>query len=126
MDRAGATPFWRAAYALDVPAMRLLVAYGAAPSTPTRKMPQRRFGRRGASRPDMSGLPPVPTQRGTLAELREMWLAPLERRYLSDLLRECNGNVRRAAALADINPVTMYRLLKKRGLRLRREVSSEP
>jgi len=35
VDFAGVTPFWRAAYALDVDAMRMLVAYGADPSIPT-------------------------------------------------------------------------------------------
>jgi uncharacterized protein len=59
----GATAFWRAAYALDVPAMELLVAYGADPTIPTFKTPSRRF-RRGPARaegePDPSGLPPVP------------------------------------------------------------------
>jgi ankyrin repeat protein len=35
VDFAGATPFWRAAYALDVDAMRMLVAYGADPTIPT-------------------------------------------------------------------------------------------
>jgi ankyrin repeat protein len=35
VDFAGATPFWRAAYALDVDAMRLLIRYGADPSIPT-------------------------------------------------------------------------------------------
>jgi ankyrin repeat protein len=38
----GATPFWRAAYALDVDAMRLLKAHGADPNIPTMKPPQRR------------------------------------------------------------------------------------
>ena len=35
VDFTGATAFWRAAYALDVDAMRLLVRYGADPSIPT-------------------------------------------------------------------------------------------
>ncbi len=35
VDFAGATPFWRAAYSLDVEAMRLLVKYGADPDIPT-------------------------------------------------------------------------------------------
>ncbi len=56
VTRAGATPFWRAAYALDVDAMRLLVSYGAHPNIPTTKMPSRST-QRG---PDLSGLPPVP------------------------------------------------------------------
>lgn len=38
----GATPFWRAAHALDVDAMRLLKEHGADPHIPTIKMPERR------------------------------------------------------------------------------------
>ncbi len=56
VDRAGATPFWRAAHALDVDAMRLLLAHGADPHLPTIKVPSRR---RPAD-PDPSGLPPAP------------------------------------------------------------------
>ena len=61
VDEIGATPFWRAAYASDVDAMKLLIAYGADPNIPTMK---------GAGRPrtadidrdvkDVSPLPPVP------------------------------------------------------------------
>ncbi len=54
----GSTPFWRAAYATDVPAMQLLVAYGADPEIPTRNPPQR--ARRGDPPEDHSGLEPVP------------------------------------------------------------------
>ena len=57
VDRAGATPFWRAAYALDLNAMRLLLAHGADPNVPTLKTPQRR---RRDDDTDHSGLPPVP------------------------------------------------------------------
>ncbi len=61
VDTRGATPFWRAAYALDLPAMRMLVAAGADPGVPTMKAPARRFGNRGGDdAPDPSGLPPVP------------------------------------------------------------------
>lgn len=58
VDRTGATPFWRAAHATDVPAMKLLLEYGADPNLPTVKVPQRRFGPRDET--DHSGLPPVP------------------------------------------------------------------
>jgi ankyrin repeat protein len=61
VDEIGATPFWRAAYASDVAAMRLLVAHGADPNIPTMK---------GAGRPrvadidrdvqDVSTKPPIP------------------------------------------------------------------
>ncbi len=57
---SGATPFWRAAKALDIPAMRMLVAAGADPHMPTRKAPERR--RRSSDdeeEEDPSGLPPV-------------------------------------------------------------------
>ena len=56
VDRTGATPFWRAAYALDIDAMRLLLAYGADPDLPTTKVPGRR---RRSDDTDHSGLPPV-------------------------------------------------------------------
>jgi len=63
VDEVGATPFWRAAYGADVDAMKLLVAYGADPTIPTVKPPQRPeigdAGRREIR--DVSGVPPVPT-----------------------------------------------------------------
>jgi ankyrin repeat protein len=62
VDETGSTPFWRAAYASDIEAMKLLVARGADPNIATSK---------GLSRPptddgvreytDVSGLPAVPT-----------------------------------------------------------------
>ncbi len=54
VDFAGATPFWRAAYSLDVDAMRLLVRYGADPSIPSMSY--------GAVRrdDDLSGMPAIP------------------------------------------------------------------
>ena len=59
VDFGGATPFWRAAYSLDVDAMKMLVAYGADPNIPTTKPPSRRRGS-GDGEEDPSGLPPVP------------------------------------------------------------------
>ncbi len=58
VDRTGATPFWRAAHALDIEAMRLLLAYGAVPNVSTIKVPGRR--RRNSDETDHSGLLPVP------------------------------------------------------------------
>jgi ankyrin repeat protein len=64
IDEVGATPFWRAAYASDVDAMKLLVSYGADPNIPTLKPAGRpRAGDAGSGREtleDISGLPPVP------------------------------------------------------------------
>ena len=62
----------------------------------------------------------------TLDEAREKWLAPLERQYLTDLLAKHGGNVKNAARAAGINTVTMYRLLKRRGLHLGRTVTTKP
>ncbi len=42
VDTEGATAFWRAAYATDVAAMRLLAAYGADPDVATKAPPRRR------------------------------------------------------------------------------------
>ena len=66
VNTTGATPFWRAAYGTDVPAMRLLLKYGANPSIATRKPAGGR--QRGDDAPaeddgdvkDPSGLPPIP------------------------------------------------------------------
>ncbi len=58
VDRSGATPFWRAAHATDVAAMKLLIRYGADPKISTRKTPDRR--RRRGDQEDFSGLLPVP------------------------------------------------------------------
>jgi len=59
VNTTGATPFWRAAYALDVPAMELLVEYGANPETPTAKPPTGRPYEYDPEDPDDSGLPPI-------------------------------------------------------------------
>jgi ankyrin repeat protein len=60
VDEAGATAFWRASYASDVAAMRLLAARGADPAIATMKL----FSRRGPEDPqvgaDKSGLPAIP------------------------------------------------------------------
>ncbi len=61
VDESGATPFWRAAYANDVAAMRLLVANGADPNIPTFKPGGRPFAGEGVRQTqDVSGLPPIP------------------------------------------------------------------
>jgi len=63
-DEIGATPFWRAAYASDIDAMKLLVAHGADPNVPTSR-PAGRTTRGDPGQPqvpieDKSGKPPVP------------------------------------------------------------------
>jgi ankyrin repeat protein len=63
VDEIGASAFWRAAYASDVAAMRMLVAAGADPNVPTMKPAGRaRFGDMLETREvvDLSGLAPVP------------------------------------------------------------------
>jgi len=49
-DTSGSTAFWRAAYATDVDAMRLLVKYGADPNIPT-IAPQQAIRRGGGGQP---------------------------------------------------------------------------
>lgn len=65
VNTTGATPFWRAAYGTDVPAMKLLVKYGADPNIPTYKPVGRLPGddapaEEGGAGKDPSGLPPIP------------------------------------------------------------------
>lgn len=60
-DEAGATPFFRAAYASDVAAMKLLVSAGADPHIGTFKPAGRPFTGEGTRQiVDTSGRPPVP------------------------------------------------------------------
>ncbi len=66
VNTTGATPFWRAAYGTDVPAMKLLVKYGADPKIPTLKPAGRQRGDDApaeddsSAKVDPSGLPPIP------------------------------------------------------------------
>ena len=62
VDEIGATAFWRAAYASDVDAMKLLVAHGADAKIPSvRPAGRPRTGDGGRETvQDVSGLPPVP------------------------------------------------------------------
>jgi len=60
VDEAGATAFWRAAYAADVDAMRLLVSAGADSRLPTIKAPERRDPDSPEGGADISGVPPLP------------------------------------------------------------------
>ena len=63
VDDGGATPFWRAAYASDIAAMKLLLRYGADPAIATIKPFSRPRGTdadRDAPQVDLSGQP-VPT-----------------------------------------------------------------
>jgi len=62
-DLKGATPFWRAAYAQDLEAMKLLASYGADPDIPTSwPSPEMRERRQQDGRQqEDSGLPYIPT-----------------------------------------------------------------
>lgn len=61
VNMIGATPFWRASYAADVAAMRLLVAYGADHRVPTQRPPaRRRIAWDEDPGADKSGIPAVP------------------------------------------------------------------
>jgi len=60
VDEVGATPFWRAAYASDIDAMKLLVARGADPNIPTVKGIGRPMTDDGVREfKDTSGRPPA-------------------------------------------------------------------
>ncbi len=79
---------------------------------------------RTPARPVEAPAQPQAAKRPTLAELRAQWLAPLEKRYLEELLEEHRGNVREAARAAGVNAVTMYRLLESHGMSRSRKRAS--
>jgi uncharacterized protein len=69
-DTSGSTAFWRAAYATDLEAMKLLVAYGADPNIPTMAppIPVRRGGGGGPPQAGRGGAAgPVPGAAGAAA-----------------------------------------------------------
>ena len=52
-----------------------------------------------------------------LREARRHWLEPLEKEYLEKLLRKHGGNISKAARAAEIDRQTIYRMLRKYGIR---------
>ncbi len=61
VDEIGATPFWRAAYASDIEAMKMLVARGADPNIPSMKGAGRpRTGDQQREVEEVTKAPPVP------------------------------------------------------------------
>ena len=63
-DDSGATPFWRAAYASDIAAMKMLIEHGADPNIYTMKVATRQFnqgGTRGGGNVDPLNRLPLPT-----------------------------------------------------------------
>ena len=62
IDLTGATPFWRAAFAQDIPAMKLLASHGADPNIPTRwpEVGMREFRQMDGRQQEDSGLPYIP------------------------------------------------------------------
>jgi DNA-binding NtrC family response regulator len=67
-----------------------------------------------------------PRRPKTLRAMREVWLEPLERTYLSELIEACAGNVREASRRAGVTAATLYRLMARRGVTVRRAASSNP
>jgi hypothetical protein len=61
-DTQGSTAFWRAAYATDVPAMRLLTKYGADPNIPTKSSGPRQGGGGGGGWEVLEADGPTPIQ----------------------------------------------------------------
>ncbi len=61
----------------------------------------------------------------TLDQMRDQWLQPLEKTYLTQLL-STHGQVSAAAKAAGVNRVTFYRLMEKHGLTLQRTVRQQP
>ncbi len=59
-DDSGASPFWRAAYASDIAAMKLLIARGADPNIPTMKPAGGRDFQGGTRSGDANAAPPRP------------------------------------------------------------------
>ncbi len=62
-------------------------------------------------------LPPADPGSLPLREARRRWLEPLEKEYLENLLHRHGGNISEAARAAEIDRQTIYRMLKKYGVK---------
>ncbi len=69
VDESGATPFWRAAYASDIDAMKLLLAHGADPNIRTMKSAGRGFRDNGTREVGEIGPQPLPAGAPSLTPL---------------------------------------------------------
>jgi transcriptional regulator of acetoin/glycerol metabolism len=49
-------------------------------------------------------------------QAKSRWVAEFERRYLSDLMKEHEGNVSRAARSAGLDRMTVHKMLNRSGL----------
>jgi transcriptional regulator with GAF, ATPase, and Fis domain len=81
-----------------------------------------RAGKGGLAPPPSAPGAPAPSAPKSLAALREAWVAPHERKYLTEMLEACDGKVDAAAKRVGVNRVTFYRLMKKHGVTLGRSV----
>ncbi len=59
----------------------------------------------------------MPSPDLSLKEAREQLIEAFERRYLEDLLEQCDGNVSKAARIAGVDRKTVTRLLKRHDIR---------
>ena len=66
----------------------------------------------GAVGPGASDLLKLP-----LRDAREQWLAPMEKKYLEELLERCDGNMDRAAVESGMHRKSLLRLLRRHKLR---------
>ena len=62
-----------------------------------------------AGEPESADLP-------SLKSVRDSELAKIERRYLSDLISACEGNVQEACRISGLSQSRLYALLKRHGI----------
>ncbi|MFQ5632306.1 MAG: sigma 54-interacting transcriptional regulator, partial [bacterium] len=58
----------------------------------------------------------------TLREARMKWMEKFEKKYLLDLLKQSRGNISLVARKADVNRMTIYRMLKKYNIKMYMEI----
>ncbi|MFQ5630115.1 MAG: sigma-54-dependent transcriptional regulator, partial [bacterium] len=64
----------------------------------------------------------IDASRLTLREARMKWMEKFEKRYLLDLLKQSRGNISLVARKADVNRMTIYRMLKKYNIKMYMEI----
>lgn len=59
-----------------------------------------------------------------LKQARKKWVAKFEKNYLLNLLAKCNGNISKVAKLAQVNRMTIYRMIDNYNISIKKSLTS--
>jgi len=61
----------------------------------------------------------------SLKDARKKWVGKFEKSYLLNLLTKCNGNISKVAKLAQVNRMTIYRMIHKYNIKFKKSIINQ-